>query len=150
MRGLVASQIRPHETVLAGCPLWGYSAVMELNEVLAPVVGDEDCVVYAVRCESVGGWRGAVAILSAVASGILPVPEIDPDSWSGPWYLVAGQAHGTLVRVSGHDSIEETIDVPDWDPAWKDWFERVEIGDRAFICSNRLDLDKPPRSRRLA
>ena len=107
---------------------------MELNEALAPVIGDEDCVVYSVQCESISGWRGALSYLGA----LLWLPILDPAIWSGTWYLVASTTRGTLARVNRQQRLEEIINVGDWNPAWKDLFQRVEIGDRAFTYVERI------------
>jgi len=107
---------------------------MKVFDFLEPLIDESDYTIYAVRCESVTSKVRKVLFGASVVSDLL----FFTGSWNFPflqnWYLVASTTHGTLARVKGlkNPRIEETIPVPDWNPAWKHLFTEVTIDDRRF------------------
>jgi len=49
------------------------------------------------------------------------------DAFSGPWYLVASDSHGLVVRLVNGE-ITESESVPDWKADWKKDFKTIVAG----------------------
>jgi hypothetical protein len=108
----------------------------EVLELVRPVVQDDtDLVIYVVEVGFLNR-TGAGRVLNVLLAGML-----DTMATRGAWCLCASTKRGTLVNLNlWEKSVSEVVEVPNWNPAWRDGFEKVVIDTRSFKRLARLKI----------